>query len=163
MKYPRTLKRLFFFFKLSIIKKKQKKQGMRHKKKKCFEQHAHHRSKPAKYTEHDESPNHWMIPAFLCQIFFSTVSDARLLLVSLLRGELIAKPGCFFSLSYPWNQRNKRKMVHWWIMCGLIGLKWILPVLTKEFSPSELVSVCPEWQLIVLENRPCGDRSIDLN
>lgn len=73
--------------------------------------------KTCNYTEHGESPNHTINLACHCPALPSTVSSARLLLVTFLKGELIAKPGQCFNWGDPWNQRTKSsKVIYWWIL-----------------------------------------------
>lgn len=72
----------------------------------------------------------------------STVSYARLLLVTILKGELISKPGHRFNWGDPWNQRTKSsKMIYWRIL-------WInrseihAGIFTGKGFPQRSVSLC---------------------
>ncbi len=98
--------------------------------------------KPCKCVEHGESPNHTINLTCHCPILPSTVSYVRLLLVTLLKGELIAKPGHCFNWGSPWNQRTRSsKMIYWRIL-------WInrreihAGIFTGKGFPQRSVSLC---------------------
>jgi len=105
-----------------------------------------------KCREHSESPNHAIHLACHCPILPSTVSYARLLLVTMLKGELIAKPGHGFNWADPWNQRTQNsKMIYWripWINRSEIHAG----VFTgKCFPPSVCVlSVIHRWRMLLI-------------